>query len=47
MLAHRAVVYPRAGYEKKCVDCHRNLVHVPRQFYRYKQFQASYRGLGI
>ena len=47
MLAHRAVVYPRAGYEKKCVDCHRNLVHVPRQFYRYKQFQASYRGLGV
>jgi cytochrome c-type protein NapC/trimethylamine-N-oxide reductase cytochrome c-type subunit TorC len=47
MLAHRSVLYPRAGYEKKCVDCHRNLVHVPRQFYRYKQFQASYRGLGV
>ena len=46
MLAHRSVIYPRAGFEKKCVDCHRNLVHVPRQFYHYKQFQASYRGLG-
>jgi len=38
MLAHRTVVYPRAGYEKKCVDCHRPLVHVPRQRYNYKQF---------
>ena len=24
------VLYARPGYEKKCVDCHRNLVHVPR-----------------
>jgi hypothetical protein len=27
MLAHRTVVYPRPGYEKKCVDCHYDLVH--------------------
>lgn len=35
MLAHKEVLYPRAGYEKKCVDCHRNLVHVRRTQYTY------------
>jgi cytochrome c-type protein NapC/trimethylamine-N-oxide reductase cytochrome c-type subunit TorC len=29
------------------VDCHRNLVHNPRQVYDYKQYKAPYRGLGI
>ena len=47
MLAHRTVLYPRPGYEKKCVDCHKNLVHNPTQFYRYKQYQETYRGLGL
>ncbi|MBI9084155.1 MAG: NapC/NirT family cytochrome c [Desulfobacterales bacterium] len=47
MLAHRSVVYPRPGYEKRCVDCHRNLVHNPTGQYRYKQYQRSYRGLGL
>ena len=47
MLAHRSVVYPRPGYEKRCVDCHRNLVHNPTGQYRYKQYQPSYRGLGL
>ncbi len=47
MLAHRAVLYPRPGYEKKCVDCHRNLVHNESPLYRYKQYQDSYRGLGL
>lgn len=47
MLAHRSVVYARPGYEKKCVDCHKNLVHVERDVHRYKQYQPSYRGLGI
>ncbi len=47
MLAHRSVVYARPGYEKKCVDCHKNLVHVERPSYRYKQYQEPYRGLGI
>ena len=46
MLAHRDVLYPRPGYEKKCVDCHRNLVHNDRPLYRYKQYQHAYRGLG-
>ena len=46
MLAHRSVLYPRPGYEKKCVDCHRNLVHNKSALYRYKHYQDSYRGLG-
>ncbi len=47
MLAHRTVLYPKKGYEKKCVDCHRNLVHVDSEIYKYKEKQAPYRGLGI
>jgi len=47
MLAHRTVLYPRPGYEKKCVDCHRNLVHTPSPVYRYRQFMEPYRGLGL
>lgn len=47
MLAHRSVLYARPGYEKRCVDCHRNLVHNKRELYEYKQYQLPYRGLGI
>jgi cytochrome c-type protein NapC/trimethylamine-N-oxide reductase cytochrome c-type subunit TorC len=47
MLAHRTVLYARPGYEKKCVDCHKNLVHNASPLYRYKQYQAAYRGLGL
>jgi len=47
MLAHRDVVYARAGYEKRCVDCHRNLVHNKRAYYQYKQYRDPYRGLGL
>ncbi len=47
MLAHQTVIYPRPGYEKRCVDCHQNLVHNPRAFYQYKQYRDSYRGLGL
>lgn len=36
MLAHRQVLYPRKGYEKRCLECHQNLVHVDRSFYAYK-----------
>ena len=35
MLAHRTVLYPRPGYEKRCTDCHRNFVHQPRALYTY------------
>jgi cytochrome c-type protein NapC/trimethylamine-N-oxide reductase cytochrome c-type subunit TorC len=47
MLAHRTVLYPRPGYEKKCLDCHRNLVHVGRAAYNYKKRDNSYRTNGI
>ena len=47
MLAHRDVLYARPGYEKKCVDCHRNLVHNKREYYQYKQYQTPYKGFGI
>lgn len=33
MLAHRTVLYPRKGYEKKCTDCHQNLVHNKKGYY--------------
>ena len=47
MLAHRDVIYARPGYEKRCVDCHKNLVHTARTLYQYKQYNAPYRGLGL
>ncbi len=47
MLAHRSVLYPVEGYEKKCVDCHKNLVHIKRPVYQYKQYTQTYRGLGL
>lgn len=47
MLAHRTVLYPRPGYEKKCVDCHKNLVHNASPIYRYKQYSDPYQGLGL
>ncbi|MFH2066226.1 MAG: NapC/NirT family cytochrome c [Pseudomonadota bacterium] len=47
MMAHRTVLYARPGYEKKCVDCHRDLVHRERPVYDYKQYKTTYRGLGI
>ena len=47
MLAHRSVLHPRPGLELKCVDCHRNLVHVDRTYYAYKQLQPPYRATGL
>ncbi len=46
MLAHRATLYPMPGYEKRCVDCHRMLVHVNRGQYRYKD-KVPYQATGI
>lgn len=37
MLAHRAVIYARAGYEKKCIDCHYDLVHNDPAAVMYRQ----------
>lgn len=47
MLAHKSVLYARPGYEKKCTDCHRNLVHVDRDRYEYKQYEPPYRATGL
>jgi cytochrome c-type protein NapC/trimethylamine-N-oxide reductase cytochrome c-type subunit TorC len=37
MLAHKSVLYPRPGYEKKCTDCHENLVHNNSPIYVYNK----------
>jgi cytochrome c-type protein NapC/trimethylamine-N-oxide reductase cytochrome c-type subunit TorC len=36
-----------SGGPRKCVDCHRNLVHVDRQVYGYKQYRPPYRATGL
>jgi len=42
MLAHRTVLYPKKGYEKKCVSCHYDLVHNASPVYQYNSSsQAS------
>jgi hypothetical protein len=41
MLAHRSVVYARKGYEKKCVDCHYDLVHSERGLVMFRQTRKS------
>lgn len=47
MLAHRATLYARPGYEKQCTDCHRNLVHMDRGQYDYAQFGLPYQATGM
>lgn len=42
MLAHRSVVYARPGYEKKCVDCHYDLVHSDRGTVMFRQARQPY-----
>jgi cytochrome c-type protein NapC/trimethylamine-N-oxide reductase cytochrome c-type subunit TorC len=37
MLAHRSVLYAKPGYEKKCVDCHYDLVHSERGLVMFRQ----------
>lgn len=39
MLAHRSLVYALPGQEKRCMDCHANLVHKKRAYYDYKQYK--------
>jgi len=46
-LAHKATLYPLPGLEKKCVDCHRDLVHNKSDIYRYKQYRPPYRATGM
>ncbi len=48
MLAHRTVLYPRPGYEKKCVDCHWDLVHNDSTTITYKQYRKTpYQAKGL
>ena len=48
MLAHRTVVYARAGYEKKCVDCHYDLVHDDKVAVMFRQNrQVPYQAKGL
>jgi len=48
MLAHRTVLYPRPGYEKKCVDCHYDLVHNDSVSIMYKQYRRGpYQAKGL
>lgn len=37
MLAHKQVIHPLPGMEKRCVECHFDLVHNNRVQYDYKQ----------
>jgi nitrate/TMAO reductase-like tetraheme cytochrome c subunit len=46
IIAHRSVLYPLPGYEKRCVDCHKDLVHNQSPYYKYIQYSEPYRGLG-
>ena len=48
MLAHRAVLYARPGMEKKCVDCHYELVHEARPALAYSQYRpVGYQSRGL
>ena len=48
MLAHRSVLYARPGYEKKCIDCHYDLVHSERGLVMFRQTrQIPYQAKGL
>ena len=48
MLAHRSVIYAREGYEKKCIDCHYDLVHNDKNSVMYRQFRKlPYQAKGL
>jgi len=48
MLAHRAVLYARPGYEKKCVDCHYDLVHSQKGVVMFRQTrEVPYQAKGL
>jgi len=50
MKAHRSVVYAKPGYEKKCVDCHYDLVHNDKlqvMFRQYRQLPYQAKGLRL
>lgn len=48
MLAHRSVVYARPGYEKKCIDCHWDLVHNDKAALMFRNFrELPYQAKGL
>lgn len=48
MLAHRSVVHARPGYEKKCIDCHYDLVHSDRGKVMFRQTRnGPYQAKGL
>ena len=47
MLAHKTVLYPKPGYEKKCVDCHDDLVHFPKETYAYDRAVKKIESRGL
>jgi len=48
MLAHRSVIHARPGYEKKCVDCHYDLVHSDRGRVMFRQTRpVPYQAKGL
>ncbi|EFK06944.1 NapC/NirT cytochrome c family, N-terminal domain protein [delta proteobacterium NaphS2] len=48
MLAHRSVMYARKGYQKKCVDCHYDLVHNDKTIVMYRQYRkVPYQAKGL
>jgi cytochrome c-type protein NapC/trimethylamine-N-oxide reductase cytochrome c-type subunit TorC len=48
MLAHRSVLYFKAGYEKKCVDCHYDLVHNDKPAVMFRQYRRlPYQAKGL
>ena len=48
LLAHRRELSARAGYEKKCVDCHYDLVHNDKLAVMYRQYRkAPYQAQGL
>ena len=48
MLAHRSVLYAKPGYEKKCIDCHYDLVHSERGLVMFRQTRkVPYQAKGL
>ena len=48
MRAHRTALYAREGYERKCVDCHYDLVHNDKFSIMFRQYrEVPYQAKGL
>jgi cytochrome c-type protein NapC/trimethylamine-N-oxide reductase cytochrome c-type subunit TorC len=48
MRAHRSVIFARPGHEKRCVDCHYDLVHNDRLTVTFRQYgNLPYQAKGL